>query len=157
MGPGDHDELSLSDAELAADELATRRLLARWGEPAAAPPPPALNARVLAALAGRPPRRAARRARPLLGALALAIVAPLLLLGIWGVLGDSLGPASLAGDPAGGLGRLLLGLTLAAKPLVNLLLGAGAYGLAAFALLLAGAWLWWRLVRVAPSRLEAPL
>lgn len=152
MGPGDDDELNLSDAELAADEAAVHAMLARWGEPSPATPPPALAAGVMAALAGRPRARRRRTARA--PALALLLLAPLVALGLWGVLGDSLGPAHLAGGPDAGLGQLLLGLTLAAKPLVNLLLGAGAAGLAATVALMAGAGLWWRLVRAPGGAME---
>jgi len=155
MGHRDNDELALSDAELAADEAATRAILARWGEPAPAPPPPALAARVTAALGGRPAARRPRRA--LLPGLALLLALPLLLLGLWGVLVDSAGPARMAGGAQSGAGQLLIGLTLAAKPLVNLLLGSGAFGLAAAVALAAGAGLWWRLVRAGAVATEAPL
>lgn len=153
MGYGDDRELNVSDAELAADEAALRAMLARWGEPAPASPPPALAAGVMAALAGRP--RGRRRRRALAPALAALLLAPLLALGLWGVFGNSLGPAGLVGGPEDGLGQLLLGLTLAAKPLVNMLLGAGAAGLAAAAALVAGAGLWWRLVRASGAPMEA--
>lgn len=147
MGRGDDTELNLTEAELAADEAAVRNLLAPLGEPAAAPAPPGLASRVLAAL----PAAARPRARLSLGWAAAGLAAlAMLLLGAWGVLGDSLGPARLAGGPAGGVGQLVLTLTLAAKPLVNLLADAGPAAALAPALIVAGAWLWLRLVRATP-------
>jgi hypothetical protein len=156
MGYGDNDELNVSDAELAADEAAVRGLLSRWGEPSPAPPPPALAAGVIATIEGRSARTPARRRRRTLApTLTLLLLAPLFALGLWGVLGDSLGPAGLAGGPSAGLGQLLLGLTLAAKPLVNLLLGAGLAGLVAAVALVAAGALWWRLVRAPGAAMGA--
>jgi hypothetical protein len=148
MGDRD-DELSgpPAAAELEEAEAATRRLLARYGQPSPALPPRDLAARAMVRLqAAQPPRNARRRAwglLPLLAGLSL-----LLGLGLWGVLGDSAGPASLLGGGAGGAGRALLLLTLAAKPLVNLLLAAGPLGLGLLALGFVGGLIWWRLVAV---------
>lgn len=156
MGRGDYTELTPSDAEVAQAEAETRRLFGRWGEPRPAPPPPALTARVLDAIEYGPARAVAFRHiwRTTSLTLAMALL-PLLALGLWGVFGDSSGPARLLGASAGSLGQLALALTLAAKPLVNLLLGAGPLGLALAIVLPIIAWLWWRLVRVAPAGAEA--
>lgn len=150
MGALDKLDQGPGDDELAAEEAATRALLAAYGEPAQMEPPPTLAARVVAGL----PRGASRRpAHPWRtaswGAAALAL-ALLLSLGAWGVLVNSLGPAGVAGGPADGLGELLLIFTLAAKPLVNLLAHAGAAAALAAVLIVAAAWLWWRLVRGTP-------
>ncbi|NJN15840.1 MAG: hypothetical protein HC822_05895 [Oscillochloris sp.] len=148
MGHGD-DELNLSDAELAAAEQQTRRILARWGEPSPAPPPPALPARVSATLAGRPTRTARRRSvvpRVVAGVFVLCFG-----LGFWGIFGSSLGLAGLFGGPNSVLGGLVLAVALAAKPLVNMLAGAVFYVLPGLVLLAAAAWLWWRLLRGGPQ------
>ncbi|GAB4428470.1 MAG: hypothetical protein OHK0015_11440 [Chloroflexi bacterium OHK40] len=148
---------TLDEAALTADEAATRALLARWGEPVAVAPPRDLAVRVLASLpAERQPATGgpARwpRAAALLTALAFALWVAL---GAWGVLGNSMGPARVAGGPDGGLGQLLLTLTLAAKPLVNLLAAVGPAALLVPLVLGAGAWLWWRLVRGAPLAMRS--
>lgn len=147
MGPGNEPELSPDDDELAAAEAATLRMLARFGEPAPVEPPPNLAARVVAGLPRHTPRPVAhpwRRA----GALAVStLLAVLLVVGAWGVLINSLGPARVAGGPADGLGQFVLVLTLAAKPLVNLLADAGVLAVGAAGAIVLLAWLWWRLVR----------
>lgn len=154
MGRGDEHELMPSEAELAEAEAGTRLLLTRRGEPALVAPPPGLSARVLAALPepGRP--RASRSTGMLWARVAVAwaaaAVALLLVFGAWGVLGDSLGPARVAGGPDSSLGELTFTLTLAAKPLVNLLAGSGIYVALAGVAILVGAWLWWRLARDVP-------
>jgi hypothetical protein len=150
MGSGDELELIPGDDELAAAEEATMRLLARFGEPAPAEPPPNLAARVVAGLPRgrqRPVAHPWRRAGGLAAAAALAL---LLIVGAWGVLVNSLGPARVAGGPADGLGELVLVLTLAAKPLVNLLADAGLLAAGAVVAIVAMGWLWWRLVRDTP-------
>jgi ABC-type Fe3+ transport system permease subunit len=148
MGRGDDSKLSLDHIEPADDEAAVRHALARWGEPTPAPPPPALAARVQAALAeGRPVRDRPRRPRRAWGWGAVALLTPLVLLGLWGVVLDSTGPAELFGNPDGGLAQLMLLLTLAAKPLVNTLLLAGPFVLTLALSAVAAAWLWWRTVR----------
>lgn len=109
MGRRDEPELTPSDAELAEAEAATRELLARYGEPAPAQPPPGLVSRVLAAMpAGRPGR--ARRPwwafpRPA-AAWALGALAALLIL--VGGLTAMAGVAASAGVAfgSGPLGRL---------------------------------------------------
>ena len=151
MGSGDTDELVPSDAELAAAEAQTLQLLGRWGEPAPAPPPPALASRVMASLPGAPARRRRPSRRPLAGLLAALILLPLLVVGLWGALGDPRQPAAIFGGPESLLGRLVLAATLAAKPLVNLVAGSGMIGLVALLALLGGTWLWWRLVEVGPA------
>jgi hypothetical protein len=159
MGPRDEPELSRDDGGLAADEAATRALLARFSEPAPVAPPPGLEARLLAGLPrGAPPRPAAHPWRRAAAWAAAAAAALLLALGAWGVLINSLGPARVAGGPADGLGQLVLVLTLAAKPLVNLLADAGLAAALAVVTFAAAAWLWWRLVRGAPlaAPAEAP-
>lgn len=149
MGRRDKPELTPSDADLAEAEAATRLLLAPFDEPRPVPPPPGLSARILAALpdAGPEPRAsspwwaALRPAAWAAAALALLLVA----FGAWGVLGDSRGPAQVAGGPDSLIGRTTLTLTLAAKPLLNLLASAGLVALASALAVAVGAWLWWRL------------
>lgn len=150
MGPRDGLELNPDDDELAAAEAATRRLLAPYGEPAHVEPPPNLAARVVAGLPRGAPRRVAHPWRTGLWAAAAGALVLLLSLGAWGVLINSLGPSGVAGGPADGLGQLVLILTLAAKPLVNLLADAGAAAALAVATAAASAWLWWRIVRSTP-------
>jgi hypothetical protein len=149
MGRRDELELNPSDDELAADEAAIRRLLASFGEPAPAEPPLGLPARVAVTVrqSSRQSPRWPRRVFSFVGSAALTV---LLALGSWGVLLNSLGPAGLVGGPDHGLGQLLLLLTLAAKPLVNLLLNAGIAGLLVAIAALAACWFWWRLVRATP-------
>jgi hypothetical protein len=66
------------------------------------------------------------------------------------VFGNSIGPALLFGGADAGLGRVILVLTLAVKPLTGLLAALGAPSLAAGALAVAiGAWCWWLLARPA--------
>ncbi len=150
MGRRDESELILTEAELDAAEGATRQLLAPFGEPSAVEPPPGLAARVLAALpAARPTPALAPRSRRL-GVWAAALVALLLAVGAWGVLVNSLGPARAVGGPAAGLGQLLLVLTLAAKPLLNLLAHTGLAAALLALIGMASAWLWWRIVRATP-------
>jgi hypothetical protein len=79
-----------------------------------------------------------------------ALLGLLLILGTWGVLVNSLIPSSVAGGPAAGLGQLLLLLTLAAKPLINLFASAGALAALLVLAALGGAWLWWRLFSTTP-------
>jgi hypothetical protein len=143
MGRGDN-QLTPDDDALAAVEAETRRLLARYGQPHAVEPPAALAGRVMKALAEPP--RPARRLRRLYMAAIMSCLCVALALGAWGVLLDSSGPARLFGS-LGGLSELLLILTLAAKPLINLLLGAGAATLAFIAAIVVGSWLWWQLLR----------
>jgi hypothetical protein len=148
MGRGDDSELSLDNLDLAEDEAAVRRALARWGEPAPAPPPPALVARVQAALVeGRAVRDRPRRSARSWAWAAVALL-PLILLGAWGVFLDSSGPARLLGDPAGGVAHAVLFVTLAAKPLLNALFQTGPVVLVLVLGAAAAAWLVWRTVRV---------
>jgi hypothetical protein len=154
MGRRDEPELTPTDDELAAAEASLRRALARYHEPAPVAPPPDLAARVLASLPAELSRRQqlapVRRLGPAAGWAAAALATLLLALGAWGVLVNSLAPASMAGGPADGLGQLLLVLTLAAKPLVNLLVSAGATAALVVLTAVGGAWLWWRIVSTTP-------
>jgi hypothetical protein len=145
MGRRDEPELTPRDDELAADEAAVRRLLAPFGEPTQAEPPPGLAARVAVRVRQAAPAPAVRWQRPARWAAA-ALAALLLALGVWGVRVNS-------------LGQLLLVFTLAAKPLVNLFAQAGLLAALAALAILAGAWLWWRLVRDTPlaAALERPV
>lgn len=147
MGRGDP-ELILDDDALDAAEAETRRLLARYGQPQAVRPPADLARRVIGALEGPPaaPPRPGRLRRLYGGVIALGLCA-LFAFGAWGVLLDSSGPAHLFGDLSGGLAQLILLLTLAAKPLINVLLTAGALTAAVIVAIVGGSWLWWQLLR----------
>jgi hypothetical protein len=143
-----NDELS-PEQEAHSDQL-LRDLLASYGEPQQVVPPPGLARRVVTALPAQPAVLARRRgsirrfAALFVEVLALALVA----LGLWGVLGDSAGPAGLFGGAASGAGGALLVLTLAAKPLVGSLFALGLPTLVGGALFGAAAgWAWWVLVR----------
>ncbi|NTV65061.1 MAG: hypothetical protein HGA65_16245 [Oscillochloris sp.] len=154
MGPGES-QLTPDDL-LAAAEAETRHLLAHYGEPTPAIPPPDLTNRVIDALSARPRHAFSRLRRIYTGLIAVGAFS-LFALGVWGVLLDSSGPAHLAGDLSSGLSQLMLLLTLAAKPLINLLLTAGAATLAVLVAILGGSWLWWQLLRrELASSLEAP-
>lgn len=156
MGRGDDSKLSPDNVNPADDEAAVRRALARWGEPAQAPPPPALAARVQTALIeGRVVRDRPRRARRSWSWAFAAVLLPLVMLGVWGVFVDSAGPAGLLGDPAAGPAQWVLVLTLAAKPLLNALLLTGPLVLALGLGAAAAGWFWWRTVR--GSAVEARL
>jgi hypothetical protein len=144
MGRGDN-QLTPDDDALAAAEAETRRLLARYSQPRTVEPPAELAGRVLGALAA-PPHPVSRLRRIYGGAILIGILVALTL-GAWGVLLDSTGPARLFGDLSGGVSELLLILTLAAKPLINLLLTAGVATLAILAAIVGGGWLWWQLLR----------
>lgn len=144
MGRGDP-QLTPDDG-LDAAEADTRRLLARYGEPSTLEPPSDLADRVIGALSAPSPQPVSRLRWIYGGVMLLSIVA-LVAFGSWGVLLDSSGPAHLFGDLSGGLSQLLLLLTLAAKPLINLLLTAGAATLAVLAAIFGGSWLWWQLLR----------
>jgi len=137
----------MPDDGLDGAEAETRRLLARYGEPRPTPPPPDLAGRVLDLLADPQPAPADSRLRRIYGRALLVCLVALMAFGAWGVLIDSSGPARLFGDLSGGLGQLLLLLTLAAKPLINLLLPAGAATLAVALGVVGGSWLWWLLLR----------
>ncbi|HMQ30744.1 MAG TPA: hypothetical protein PKD53_08435 [Chloroflexaceae bacterium] len=141
MGRRDEPELTPSEAELAEAEAATRRLLAAYGEPAPAEPPPGLAARVVASLPATPPAQGVSRprwapARPLVAWAAAAAL--LIVLGAVGALASLPGLVRVAGGPQSALGRI--SNALAATPL-------GPDGAAALALvaLVAGAAIWWAL------------
>jgi len=146
MGRGDN-QLTPDDEVLAAAEAETRRLLARYGQPRAVEPPAELAGRVINALADLPPPQGSSKLRRIYAGAILIGLAVAFALGVWGVLLDSSGPARLFGDLGGGLSELLLILTLAAKPLINLLIAAGAATLAVLAAIIGGSWLWWQLLR----------
>ena len=146
MGRGDN-QLTPDDDALATAEAETRRLLARYGQPRAVEPPAALAGRVMEALSDPPLPPASGRLRRISGGAVLIGLVAALALGVWGVLLDSSGPARLFGDQGGGVSELLLILTLTAKPLINLLITAGAATLAALVATLGGSWLWWQLLR----------
>jgi hypothetical protein len=145
MGRGNK-QLTPDDDALIAAEEETRRLLARYGEPRAVEPPAKLAGRVIDALSEPPPHPTSTLRRIYGGAILIGILATLAL-GAWGVLLDSSGPARIFGDLSGGLSELLLILTLAAKPLINLLITAGAATLAVLVAIVGGSWLWWQLLR----------
>lgn len=133
-----------------------RRLLARYDHPAAITPPPDLTARVLAYLPDAAPaavataERRKRQRRRWLGGVGLSIIICLFMLGIWGVFVDSSGPVQLVGNAATGLGRIMLVLVLAAKPLVHVVLSPGMLLAVAALVLAATAWGWWQLVQRTP-------
>ncbi|MEJ5346087.1 MAG: hypothetical protein WHS83_14345 [Chloroflexus sp.] len=134
----------LTDAELTAAEAELRMLLARWGEPQMAVPPADLSARIVRQLSAPPPvRRSWYR---------WVLVLPVLfmLIGGWGLLVDSSGPAMLLGDPEVGLGRFVLAMILIAKPLWNLWLSAAWWLLPGLLLFLGVGWFWWRLIADTP-------
>ena len=156
MGRRDDELTPEQDAQ--AEQL-LRDLLARYGEPHQTPPPHNLARRIVSALpqqAAVPTQRRAPRAG-VGAALVGAFVVALLALGVWGVLGNSGGPASLLGGAASGLGRALLVLTLAAKPLVGSFVALGMGTLVGGAVLIAiVCWAWMLLVqRPLPGFAEA--
>jgi hypothetical protein len=149
------DELTATE-EQTADE-AIRRLLARYGQPTSVAPPPDLTARVLARLPDKPPAAAAlaeqqqqRRGRVLGGMLLCGLLLSLIL-GSWGVLVNSSGPAELLGGVTSTVGQFVLVLVLAAKPLVHAILSPGVtLLLPGLLLIVAATWLWWQLVQQTP-------
>lgn len=143
MGRRDEPELIPSEAELAEAEVATRRLLAAYGEPTPVEPPPGLAARVVAALPEPALRRRSQRSfwAPARPALAWGLAAALLIvLGAVGALASLPGLVNVAGGPDSALGRI--SLVLAATPL-----GPDGAAILAVVALSAGAALWWALVR----------
>lgn len=143
MGYGDKPELMPSESEVSAAEESTRRLLARYGEPAPVEPPPGLASRVVAALpSSRQPRRPLRR-RPVAWAAAAA-AALLVALGSWGALAVGAIPASVAGSPDTLLGRLSLTIAQTARPFIDLITGAGLAALFVALAIAGGLWLWRR-------------
>ncbi|MEI8307444.1 MAG: hypothetical protein WCF99_10300 [Chloroflexales bacterium] len=141
-----NNQLTLDDDAMAAAEGETRRLLARYGQPQVMEPPAALAGRVIDALS-EPSSRPASTLRRFYAGIGLICGCVALALGAWGVLIDSSGPAKLFGDLSGGISELILILTLAAKPLINLLMSAGATALVMIVASLGGSWLWWELLR----------
>jgi hypothetical protein len=145
------DELS-DDKEFRADQE-FQQLLARYNEPNRLAAPPTITSRVMAGIPGRSPVELVRRQRRqsrlhglALGTATLVFIA-LFSLGFYGVLFDSSAPAALAGASSGGA-QVMLMLTLAAKPLVNLVLTSGLPLLPVLGLLLlSGGWLWHYLLR----------
>ncbi len=155
MEYGNHHELNTNE-ELNED-AAMRRLLMRYDQPASIVPPPDLSARILANIPSTPPvvaaatvHRRQRLNRVLSGAI-VVVLASLLSLGVWGIFGDSTGPARLLGSLSADLGQIGMFLVLAAKPLVLPALNPGLSLLAPGVLIIIGiAWLWWYLVRSVP-------
>ena len=122
------------DDRIIADERAdalVRRMLARSGEPALAPPPPDLVSRSARRLPAMPPamavRSAARRrvARIAIGVAVLGAVALVALVGLAGVMSGNPQLALLFGDGTQGLSHTLLMLHLMAKPIVRAIGGVG--------------------------------
>ncbi|MGB9739344.1 MAG: hypothetical protein C0184_12130 [Chloroflexus aggregans] len=136
-----------TDEEMAQIEAETRALLARWGEPQMAPPPPDLSARVVRQLFGVTPTPTYRRPWwqlwPVLPLVLLAI-------GAWGLWIDSTGPALLVGGLETDTGRLLVTLTLIAKPIWNLWFTTAWWLIPSLFLLIGGGWLWRTLIIDAP-------
>lgn len=112
MGRRDEPELIPSDAELAEAETATRDLLARYGEPTPAQPPPGLISRVLAAMPELRPGQDRRPwwsfPRPVF-AWGLGVVAALLIV-IGGLTALAGAAASDVAFGSGPLGRLTAAL-----------------------------------------------
>ncbi|MCU0494384.1 MAG: hypothetical protein MUD01_22575 [Chloroflexaceae bacterium] len=134
----------------ANDDATFRRRLQTRGYLEFAEPPPGLAAKVLANMPQEAPALAAQRRQtrfrwPVAAFAGLLVL--LLAFGTWGLLIDSAGPARMLGDLSSGLSRVVLLLTLAAKPLLHVL---AMPGLPALLLLTTGGlvWLWWRLARV---------
>lgn len=154
MGRGrrDDDELIPDEVGLTHEEEATRRLLARYGEPRSAAPPASLAQRTIEVLPQHMPFLAGTTHRRVTGLRLIytwiIAVGSLFVLGLgaWGVLVDSGGPARVFGS-RGALGDLIQILTLAAKPLVNLLVGIGPFGLLGMVAIAGFGTLWWQLVR----------
>ncbi len=143
MGRRDEPELIPSEAELAEAEAETRRLLAAYGEPAPAEPPPGLPARIVASLPTTSPGRRERQTRWtfLRPVFAWAMAAALLIaFGVVGALATLPSLGSVAGAPQGTLGRI--SNVLSASPL-----GVGGGAALAIIALVAGATLGWALVR----------
>jgi hypothetical protein len=150
MGNRNDDELEnepVDPLQVAEDERFVQQLLARYDQPHHVTPPPGLAARTSLAVLREQPRSGAVLRRVLwpvqLASLALGL---LVAVGLWGVFGSSTGPASLFGGAESGLGRAFLWLTLAAKPLINVLVAIGPVGLAALVAFILCAWLWWRII-----------
>jgi hypothetical protein len=139
-----------------------RELLGIHGEPQQLAPPPWLAARINAHLPDESPmdtafRERRRHVRRRLGvSAAAALLVALVALGSWGIFANSSGPAELIGTVVGGVGRAVLVATLAAKPLVDLLITSGVTTLVLLLLAAsAGTWGWWRLVRRPTGLAEA--
>ncbi|WP_129633292.1 hypothetical protein [Candidatus Oscillochloris fontis] len=154
---GDQNAHLTPEELLVVAEEETRRLLARYGQPVPLDPPPDLAGRVIASLATPHPTPTSRLRR-IYGTVVSVFFVALISLGSWGILLDSSGPASLFDDLSSGLGDFFLFLTLAAKPLINLVLTAGVATLGIIAVIMAGGWIWWQLVHYEGRvRLEAHL
>jgi hypothetical protein len=152
---GSRDDHFLSDER--ADAL-MRRLLARADEPAHLPPPPDLVTRIARRLPAAPPALAARQVarhravRLMLSAAICGAVGLVALVSLAAIASGNPGLALLFGDGSGGLSRALLTLYLLSKPIVRAIGALGAPLLLAGAVgLVAGGWLWRRLLLPDPA------
>ncbi len=149
---GRRNDNQLTAHEEAEADAALRTLLARHKQPEALAPPGDLAARIMLhvpsgtpAMAAQAAKRQTRRRRVSAWG-SVAAFAVLSLLGAWGVLINSAGPALLFGGPETTLGYAMLVVTLAAKPLIAAVLSLGApVLLVGAALVVAASVLWWRL------------
>lgn len=158
-----HDDNDIpDDSAIAAADERLRRVLAAYEQPAPLELPEHMTRHMLAHLPHMPPAAAAaagqRRQRLLraLQGLLLALGVALCLLGGWGIFIDSDGPAHLVGEPAQGVGYLLVILVLVAKPLLHMLLSTNAMPLLAslLAVPLLGMLWWWLFQQTPVSRLQ---
>jgi hypothetical protein len=138
-------------------DRALRQLLARAGEPTQLAPPPDLVTRTMRRLPAAPPAQVARvearrrAVRLMAGVFVVGAIVALALLGLADVLNGGLRLALLFGDGGGGLSRVLLTLSLLAKPLLYTVGSVGApLLLAGGAALIGAGWLWWRLIQRTP-------
>ena len=138
-------------------DRALRQLLARAGEPTQLAPPPDLVTRTMRRLPAAPPAQVARvearrrAVRLMAGVFVVGAIVALALLGLADVLNGGLRLALLFGDGGGGLSRVLLTLSLLAKPLLYTVGSGGApLLLAGGAALIGAGWLWWRLIQRTP-------
>lgn len=162
---GRRNDNQLTAQQEADADAALRAMLARHKQPEALAPPGDLAARIMRQLPAGTPAVAAQTARRRLvrrrisawaGILVLLLLS---LIGAWGVLVNSAGPALLFGGPETTLGYTALVVTLAAKPLIASLLSLGApILLVGAASIVAASWLWWRLAArpLVPVEVERP-
>lgn len=147
-----NDATQTAPQEDAADRT-MRALLARHNQPEVLPAPQELASLIAQRLPVAPPAEADRRERRRMLRRRMVVwgTAVLLLsfsgLGAWGVWIDSSFPALLFGRPEQGFARIALAITLAAKPIIAVVLSLDVTLLLAnIVLVLAAGWLWWRLL-----------